>query len=109
WESVCDCAVAATHKLIRQRDAMADSAETATFVAELRTWHLLTHAYGQTAEQIFERKAATFEFDVPAWIAAGAPADYATYRRPAPASFEFALSAENAKNLKAALNVWDYD
>lgn len=109
WESVCDCAVAATHKLIRQRDAMADSAETATFVAELRTWHLLTHAYGQTAEQIFERKAATFEFDVPAWIAAGSPADFATYRRPAPASFEFALSAENAKNLKAALNVWDYD
>jgi hypothetical protein len=95
--------------LIGENVQAVNGEEAATFWNELHTWHLLTHAYGKTREQIFESKYTESQYDLPAWIEAGCPQDIADFRRPQPVSFEFGLSAENAKNLRAALEVWDYD
>ena len=109
WEAVCDCAVAATKKLIGVQVESVNGSDIGTFWTELHTWHLLAHAYGKTREQIFESKYAQFQYDIPAWIEAGCPENFAPFQHPQPVSFEFNLSAENSKNLRAALQVWDYD
>lgn len=109
WDSVCDCAIAATRKLIGAQAQEVNGPQADAFLSELLTWHLVTHAFGKSRDEIFEKKSAGFMYDIPGWIEAGSPMEIANFLRPEPVEYEFALSAENVKNLRAALQVWDYE
>ena len=66
----------------------------------------LKHAHGTTAEAILAPVHTRFSHDVPAWIAAGMPADVTPFRFPSEQECEFRLSPARAREIEAALKVW---
>jgi len=109
WPAICACAIAAAKKIIGTQVADANGADADIFWDDLNAWLVLSYIHGQTRESILRSNVAWLHYDIAAWLAAGCPRDVTAFRLSSPVKTEFTLSAENAKNIEAALQVWDYD
>jgi hypothetical protein len=109
WESTSACAVAATHKLTAKANKDGSANIEPLFWDELAVWLDNSYAHGKRMEDLFKVREAKFHYAIPDWIDAGCPQDVTPFRSELQSSYEFKLSAENAKNISAAIDVWNYD
>lgn len=109
WPAICACAVVAARKIIGPMVEAENGEDAELFWNDLNSWLVLSYIHGRTRDSILQSTMAYFHFDIAAWIAAGCPRDVTSSRLSAPVKTEFTLSAENSKNIEAALQVWDYD
>jgi radical SAM superfamily enzyme YgiQ (UPF0313 family) len=106
WEETCAVAMAATRRLLEARGAPAGIPGFDRFWSEFTAHVEASHASGGSIEKILEPVAVKMHLDIPAWIAAGEPADPSDYALDDPASFLFELTEEGAREIEAALAVW---
>ncbi len=109
WPAICACAIAAARNIIGPMVAEENGEDAELFWNDLNSWLLLSYIHGRTRDSILQSTMAYFHFDIGAWMLAGCPREVAAFRLDAPIKREFTLSSENAKNIEAALQVWDYD
>jgi hypothetical protein len=64
------------------------------------------HATGTQMEELARPVVLAMRYDVPAWLAHGAPIDTGAFRLDVPGTFVFRLSPEGERELESALKVW---
>jgi radical SAM superfamily enzyme YgiQ (UPF0313 family) len=106
WPEVCRAAMDGTRKLLEDRGLTAGLRNFDEFWKDYHTFVELQHAHGRTTEEIVAPAKATMRYDIKRWLADGAPQDPAAYRLQEPAEFEFRLTEEGAREMRAALRVW---
>lgn len=67
------------------------------------------HAHGHSREEILMSAQCDLSHDIPAWIEADCPADFARFRFSQPQRFDLSLSAEGTRELGNALDTWGLD
>ena len=75
----------------------------------MAVWFELSHAHGKAKDDLFKTQEAKLQYAILDWIEAGCPQDVAPFKGEGPSHYKFELSAENTKNISAALDVWNYD
>jgi radical SAM superfamily enzyme YgiQ (UPF0313 family) len=106
WKDVCALAVRATATLLKER-GLADRIRNFDAV-----WHDLgryveaKHATGVAAAEITAPVRFELSYDIPRWLAAGAPEETAPYRWSSPRQYIFELTPEGAEEMTKALQVW---
>jgi radical SAM superfamily enzyme YgiQ (UPF0313 family) len=106
WPEICRMGMAATRRLIEDRALDTRIPDFAAFWEDLTRFVEAKHAHGTTADTILAPVRLRLRYDLPAWIAAGRPTDPSRFRLPAPASFEAALPADSAHEIKSLFDVW---
>jgi hypothetical protein len=106
WPHICQAAMDATRRLVRERGAALMTPSFESFWHDFTSYMQARHAHGATEEAILGPAAVAMIYDVPQWIADGMPLETEAYRLPATEVFEFSLSDEGARQLAAALEVW---
>ena len=106
WPEVCRAAMDGTRKLLEDRGLTAGLRNFDEFWKDYHTFVELQHAHGRTTEAIVAPAKATMRYDIKRWLADGAPQDPTAYRLQEPAEFEFRLTEEGAREMRAALRVW---
>ena len=109
WTSTSGCAVEATRKLMAKANGNDSADIDPVFWADMAVWLDFGYAHGKTMEHLFKVRHANLHYAIPDWIDAGCPQDIAPFKSERPLTYEFKLSADNAKNITAAMDVWDYD
>lgn len=109
WPSTCDCAVAATRKLMSKANGNGSADIDPAFWADMTVWLDLSHAHGKKLVDLFKVRDAKLQYAISDWIEAGSPRDVAPFKSEGPSHYKFELSAENSKNISAAVDVWNYD
>ncbi len=105
WTDICRVGMAALKELILSKCSEAP-ANFDEFWEDFSKYVEAKHAHGTSEEEILSPRQATLRYDFPLWVSNGMPAGYDAWRLPEPEVFEFALSAANARELNAALQVW---
>ncbi len=106
WREICRAAMDATRKLVEERGAASLSGDFEEFWADFHHYVEAKHAAGKTADEILQPVAILQRYDVAQWIADGQPLDVTAYRLPAREVVQYALTEENAKQFRSALDVW---
>lgn len=106
WPEICQVAMGAFRGLLIEKGAAAQIPDFDQFWADFTTFVTLRQAHGRAVEAILSPDAATFCYDIAAWLDAEQPEDVASYRLPAPEEFRFELTEDGMDGLKAALDVW---
>jgi len=76
------------------------------FWSDFQLYTELKHAHGEQPKTVLAPVRADIGYDLEAWVEAGLPKNPSPFRLDAPASFEFRLSAEGARELESALKMW---
>jgi hypothetical protein len=106
WNEVCALACSKTKLLLRERGAAGQIADFDQVWADVNRYVHAKHASGTDVNDLGQPVELSFRYNVPAWLAAGAPADTEAYRFDSPHQFVFTLSSENVRELDGALKVW---
>ncbi len=106
WPAVCRLAMDATRALVVARGAAGRFADFDRLWADFHRYVEAKHAHGSTAEEILSPVTLALDYDVPAWIAAGMPADTRPFLVPGKQAFVFALPPDAAREIDAFLKVW---
>lgn len=109
WACVCECATAATRKLMGGQAEKTNDCDLSDFWEDLRVWLTLRHAHGPTPDSLLSSEQGEFRYDIHAWLEEDCPKEVLDFRCAEEMKVCFALSTENEKSLCAALNVWDYE
>jgi radical SAM superfamily enzyme YgiQ (UPF0313 family) len=107
WAEISKAATRSTKRLIEERGAAALTADFERFWSDFEEYVRAKHADGRTEEEILSPVTVEMRYDIPQWIADGMPLDtIEDYRLATTEQFEFALTEEGARELRAALKVW---
>jgi radical SAM superfamily enzyme YgiQ (UPF0313 family) len=106
WDHISEAALSATRKLLESKGAHGRIADFDNFFKDFSTFVRMKHASGRTEHEILEPGYATMRYDIGAWIEDGMSPDVERFRLPEPKQFQFVLSEEGAREMKAALAVW---
>jgi radical SAM superfamily enzyme YgiQ (UPF0313 family) len=106
WPEVCQAALDGTRKLLEDRGLTAGIKDFDQFWNDYHTFVALQHAHGSTTDEIVAPATATLRYDIKRWLADGAPQDPSAYRLEEPTEFEFRLTEEGAREMRASLRVW---
>lgn len=109
WACVCECAIGATRKLIGDLAEEANDCDLSEFWKDLCTWLTMRHAHGSTPDSLLSSEQGEFHYDMQAWLEEDCPKVVLDFRCEEVMTVRFALSAENEKNLRAALNVIEFE
>lgn len=102
WPEVCGIAFRAVRHLVTAAGHDFNDA----FWSDFSRYVELKHAYGSTTEQILASTRVSFDYDIAAWLKAGAALDPEPFRLSRKGTFEFALPGESADHISKALKVW---
>jgi len=106
WPHICRSAMDATRRILLERGAASQIADFENFWSDFQLYLQVKHADGKTESEILSPVRVNMNYDVPQWIVDGMPMDITPYKLLEPASFEFHLSDEGAREMQAALKVW---
>jgi radical SAM superfamily enzyme YgiQ (UPF0313 family) len=107
WPQISKAAMDATMRLVQERGAAALTPNFDRFWNDFENYVRAKHADGKTEEVILSPITVEMHYDIPQWIAEGMPLEtIEEYRLSQPEQFEFALSEEGERELRAALKVW---
>ena len=106
WDEVCALACAKTELLLRQRGVADQIADFDQLWADVSRYVHAKHASGTDVGELSQPLELPFQYDVPAWLAAGVPTEMEAYRFQSPHRFAFTLNSENVRELDGALKVW---
>jgi hypothetical protein len=107
WPQISKAAMDATRRLVEAKGAASLTPNFDQFWKDFESFVRFKHADGKTEELILSPVTVEMRYDIPQWIADGMPLDtIEDYRLSKPEQFEFALSEEGARELRAALKVW---
>jgi radical SAM superfamily enzyme YgiQ (UPF0313 family) len=106
WPTICEAAMTATRALLEQRGITARIPEFDLFWRDFHTFVRLSHATGQSEEEILAPAEAALSYDFPAWLKARDLANPTPYRLAALTRFAFELTPEGADELRQAISVW---
>ena len=106
WEDVCAAGMDALKTVALQVGA-AEAIENFDEVWDDFTAYIrASHASGESEEAILSPTVVKLRYDIPAWLASGSYADTRRFRFSDEREFTFELSAEGARELRSALEVW---
>jgi len=106
WPEICQLAMDETRRLLLARGAASRLPDFERFWLDFSSYERAKHAHGPSVDEIVAPAHATLCYDVERLLNGTDPTDVAAYRLPAPQVFEFRLSEEHARDLKAAVAVW---
>jgi radical SAM superfamily enzyme YgiQ (UPF0313 family) len=107
WPQISQAALDATKRMVVERGAEKISPNFEQFWADFERYVQCKHADGKSEADILKPVTVEMRYDIPQWVADGMRIDAVEeYRLAQPEQFEFALTEEGARELKAALNVW---
>ena len=106
WKDVCSLALNTTRWMLCERGAAALIDDFDTLWCDLHAYVEARHATGTDITELSRPAERILQYDVPAWLANGAPADTRPFRFHDPSTFVFRLCPEHAHELEAALKVW---
>jgi len=106
WRELCEFALSTTRKLLDDAQVPAQIAHFDAFWADLSAYIELTHAHGSTLQELLSTRSAVLDYDIAAWLQAGAPGDPSPFRNDVPRQAEFALPVDARKELEDGIGVW---
>jgi radical SAM superfamily enzyme YgiQ (UPF0313 family) len=106
WKDVCRLALDATDRLLRERGVAARLADFDTLWTDFHSYVEARHATGTEMAELTRPVTLAMRYDVPEWLAHGAPIDTRAFRLEVPGTFVFRLSQDGARELESALKVW---
>jgi len=107
WPEISKAAMDATRRLVEGKGAHSVIHNFEEFWTDFEHYVQAKHADGKTEEEILSPVIVQMRYDIPRWIVDGMPLDtIESYRFSHPVEFEFALSDEGVRELRAALKVW---
>jgi len=106
WPEVCAAGMAATRRLIEDRALDTQIPEFGVFWTDLARFVEVQHAHGTTPETILAPVHLELRHDLPAWVAAGRPADPSPFRLDRPTAFEARLPEESEREIRGLFDVW---
>jgi len=106
WPEICALAMDTSKRLLQEAEVDEQIPNFEEFWQDLHQFEELKHAHGITADEVVAPAVATLQYDIPDWIADSMPMGTENYRLPAPTTFEFRLSHEGERELRAAMEVW---
>jgi radical SAM superfamily enzyme YgiQ (UPF0313 family) len=109
WPDVCRLAMEAIAGIVTARAASSGVQGVHEFWSDLHRYVELKHASGRTEAEMLVSASTTLHHDIPRWVADGYPRDLGAYRLDRPMHATFRLSDEAARELSAALRVWDVE
>lgn len=106
WPDVCRVGMAATRKLLEHHALDTRIPEFGVFWEDLTRFVEVRHAHGTTPETILAPVEIELRHDLPAWVAAGRPADPSRFRLTRPTPFVAALPDESVREIRGLFDVW---
>jgi hypothetical protein len=106
WPEVCAAAMEGTQRLLEERGITSTIPHFEEFWCDFHQFVLLQHAHGRTLGEVLNNATANLRYDIKKWLNDGASSDPSAYRLPELSEFQFCLTEEGARELRAALNVW---
>jgi len=105
WPQVCKLAMDTTRNLLIQRGAREIVPNFEVFWADFHRNVELRHAHGRNEGEILTPVRAKLTYDLREWVNS-TPQDPTCHQLQQPATFEFRLSDDGARELQAALSIW---
>jgi radical SAM superfamily enzyme YgiQ (UPF0313 family) len=106
WPAICRMGMAATRKLLEDRALDTEIPDFGVFWDDLTRFVEARHAHGTTQETILAPVKLDLRHDLPAWVAAGRPADVARFRLASPTPFVAALPEDSVREIRGLFDVW---
>ena len=106
WDDICDCAMAATRDLLVEQGVDQKLNGFDAFWRDFTTFVRLKHAAGIDREALLAPREALLHHDIPGWLSHEPLPPPQQHALPAAAMHTFALSADNRRELAAALATW---
>jgi radical SAM superfamily enzyme YgiQ (UPF0313 family) len=106
WEAICRLAMQATKQLLVANGAALRFQDFEGVWDEFAQYVELRHAASTDIVELKRPMPARFNYDIPAWLTAGAPYETDSFRSPEPRGYVFQLNDEGARELEGALLVW---
>jgi hypothetical protein len=106
WKDVCALAMRATADLLRRKGLAGDIPDFDALWADFTRYVEAKHATGVEPAELVAPVRIDLRYDIPGWLAAGAPDDASAFRFDRPRTFVFELTEEGAAEMTKALRVW---
>jgi radical SAM superfamily enzyme YgiQ (UPF0313 family) len=106
WPEICRLAMDTTRGMFVDRGIAPQIPDFETFWGDFSRYVELKHAHGTVIEQVLKPMHAELHYDIDYWLSDGAAEGRWPARMPDAREFEFQLTEEAARELKAAFTVW---
>jgi hypothetical protein len=109
WPEILELGAAAARELLEEQGIERHLPDFDNFWRSLTQYVLYSHAHGRTIEEVVAPGATILSYDIPGWLAGGAPKDPSAYRLLEPQEFRFTVSETGERELRKAFQVWTSD
>lgn len=106
WKEFCECSMAATLRMLKDRGIADNVPEFEAFWADLARYIQAKHADGNTFEALAKPVRVSLDYDIHQWVIDGYPTNFSQYRLFRPETFVFKLSDQGAREIESAFKVW---
>jgi radical SAM superfamily enzyme YgiQ (UPF0313 family) len=106
WPSICRAGMDVARDLLIEHGIHERIPDFDTFWDDFHSYVSRSHAWGRTTEQILSTDRAMLRYHIADWLQAGSPVDIEPFDLGEPMEFEFRLSPDAERALRATLQVW---
>ena len=106
WRELCQLVLRSTKEMLEERGLTSAIPDFGAFWENFAYYQRYKHADGKNETDILTPVRVTLTYDIKRWIEDGMPMQFGAYRLPDPEEFEFALSADGASGLSAAIQMY---